>query len=494
MTTKPLRVSFGQWTPDMPALGAPGVLVARNVLPGPTPEAYYPLPSGVASVAPAGVGDPVIKGYAWANDASRVIHIFAGSSNRLFKLGADLAWDDVSIATNYTAVTGWEFAKFGERIIAVSPESVPQYYDMGTSTLFDDLPGSPPTARCIAVVRDFVVLGDLANYPYRLQWSGFFNSQIWTVGDMANQSDYQDFFGEGGRIQKIIGGEYGLIFQEHSIRRMDYDGPGTVFRFSEIAQAKGTPARGSVIRAGAVTFFYGWDGFCVYDGGNIVNIGDGKVNDWFRKRTAAATLQTKMTVAIDRRRRLVIWSYPANGSSSNNEMLIFNWASQRWSYADRGYETLAEWSSPATSLEDLDTLVGTDIDAFTISLDSDLWKGGDISVAGFDATGAGELFEGTPGTAVIVGPEYGGEGGERLFFSGLRPLADGIENATVSAGLYTRSGFGASPAAPAWRAPNAQGLVCLRVDTRYARPALRIDGDFGNAQGMEMLVRQSGKR
>lgn len=493
---KAFNVPLSQWLPDAPPLANPGLIEARNVVPGSTETGFYSLKTPTTRIAaPA---EPIL-GHAWAADATRVIHNFAGTASTLLKLGDDGAWDDVSQAGGYTDITSWEFVKFGERIIAFAPGQAPQYYDMGTSTLFADLPGTPPLARCAAVVRDFIVTGDFYDspeQPYRVQWSGFFNSEIWTVGDMQNQSDYQDFFGEGGRIQKIIGGDRGIIFQEHSIRLMELaPGSAAVFTFREMQQARGTPARGSVIRAGNAVFFYGWDGFSVLSGDSVQNIGNGKVNEWFAARTFPDTLQTKMTATIDRRRRLVLWSYPANGATENNETLIYNWASDRWSYANHGHAALSEWASPGYTLEDLDTFVGTDLDAQSVSLDSDLYKGGSVGVIGFDADGAGKLYEGTPGEAILVGGESAGEGGGRMYVDALRPFVeDSAGTASVQCAVDYRDLISTAVVRSALVDLNIIGESPIMLDARYIRPVIRVNGAFDRIQSIELLLRTSGRR
>lgn len=506
MTTAPKLIRLGAWTPDAPTLSSPGLLVAKNAIPTSTDTGFHPLASLAPGIPahtvsegdpPADVPQPIL-GHVWIADSDRDIHNFAGTAGALLKLGDDLAWDDISADGGYSGVTSWEFARFGDRVIAVAPEVAPQYIDMPSGAAFDDLPGNPPSARCVAVVRDFVFLGDLYgedNFPYRVQWSGFFNSEIWTTGDIPNQSDFNDFWGEGGRIQRIVGGEYALIFQEHAIRIAEYVGPPTIFKFDVIAEAKGTPSRGSVVRAGDAVFFYSWDGFSAIRGRQITNIGAGAVNDWFRARVATDELQLKMTAAIDRRRRLVIWSYPTAGSSTNNEMLIYNWASNRWAYADVGAQTLSEWAAPGYTLEALDDLVGNNIDEHTVSLDSDAYKGGNVAMIAFDSDGAGRLFEGTPGVAEFVTGEATGEGGARVFVAGIRPLVDDPGAASdVRAAAYGRGSLAAPPDLSGWTPMDVRGEVPLRLDTRYMRPALRVQGRFYMAQGLEVLLRQSGKR
>ena len=50
----------------------------------------------------------------------------------------------------------------------------------------------------------------------------------------ATQADFQDL-PDGGNVTGLVGGEYALIFQETSVRRMTYEGPPIIFRIDKIA-------------------------------------------------------------------------------------------------------------------------------------------------------------------------------------------------------------------------------------------------------------------
>ena len=192
------------------------------------------------------------------------IVVFAGTSTRLYKLdNTTLAWTEVSKgAVAYSALPStdhWGFAQFGNLVIAVQANTVPQVYDISSGSAFADLGGSPPQARYAAVVGRFLVLSGLLSTPYRIQWSGLNAITTWTPG--VNSSDFQDF-PDGGVVRGVAGGEFGVIFQDSVIRRMVYAvGASYVFKIDRIAEDKGLLAPYSLISAGDKIFFLANQGF-----------------------------------------------------------------------------------------------------------------------------------------------------------------------------------------------------------------------------------------
>ena len=95
----------------------------------------------------------------------------------------------------------WRFGQFGNTLIATNYADNPQKFVLGTSTEWEDLGGSPPKARHIAIVRGFVMLGNLVEsgtgYQNRVRWSGLDNSETWSASQ-TTLSDFQDFVGSGG--------------------------------------------------------------------------------------------------------------------------------------------------------------------------------------------------------------------------------------------------------------------------------------------------------
>jgi Concanavalin A-like lectin/glucanases superfamily len=196
------------------------------------------------------------RGYFYARKTDGSIAVFAATANRLFALRAtDLDWTDVSgsdyapLPTSYH----WQFAQFGNLVIAVQPNVTPQVFDLSVSNAFAALGGSPPQAAYVSVVNRFVVLSGLTSNPFRIQWSGLGAATTWTPG--VNSSDLQDF-PDGGVVRGAAGGEYGVIFQDSVIRRMIYQpGDPRVFIIEKVTEDKGLLAPYSIVKAGTQILF-----------------------------------------------------------------------------------------------------------------------------------------------------------------------------------------------------------------------------------------------
>ncbi len=482
-------MEIGEWLPDLPPLENPGALIAKNVLP--QLKSYRSLNS-LATFSNALASAAL--GATWFQSGDNTVFNFAGTATTLNRLDGGATWVDVSKAGGYGSVNNWEFAKFGDRAIAVANGITPQFYDTGVSALFADLPGSPPVARRVAVVRDFVVLGDLESLgPNFVAWSGFNNSELWTPS-RATQSDQQELFGRGGRVQKIVPGSYGLIIQEHSIHRMSYIGPPPIFQFDEIERGRGTPAANSVTWTGNDVYYYGHDGFYRFDGQQSIPIGVNRVNQWFANEADISTLGT-MRGVVDRQNRLVIWAFCSSASNPQNDRLIvYDWAVDKWSYAEMDTEILAEFVSPGFSLDALDGPLPAGIDIDSISVDSDAFKGGALSLQAFTPTHQAATFSGAPLVAEIDTTEARGANGRRVRSQAQRPIVDGGPSTVIEVCKGTRDleteHVSFTPLVPL----NSNGQTRIRGDARYRRYRLSISGGFNHAHGVEEFARETGTR
>jgi hypothetical protein len=499
---KEVFVPFGEWLPDLPDYKNPGSPVASNVLPD--IKGYRPMRQ-ISTSTDALTG--ACLGMFWAQDDSQTYFNFAGDNTKLYRLSGT-TWDNVTRLSGgaYNA-SQWEFAKWGERILATNLVDDIQYFDMGSSTDFAALAGTPPKAQRIAVIRDHVVLGDIddsgTKYPSRVQWSGFNNSEAWG-SSQATQADFQDLYGRGGRIQKIVPGEYGIIFQEHSVWRMSYTGPPTIFRFDEVEEGRGTPAPQSVCWTGKNIFFLGHDGFTHFDGQVFRPIGAHKVDKTFWNDVNKSSLD-KVIGAVDRANRLAMWIYPSGGSTTPNKYIVYSWAANRWSEGHIATEYIGEAVSAGYTLDDLDPILA-DIDSASIPVDSDAYLGGTLNFHAFNGSHQRGTFDGSTLTATLDTAEYAANG-KRLFINNLRPMVEGIADSTL-AYVYVRDTQGdnlvnAGGARWSWRGASSTPLAMsmndigeynIRVSARYARARMVFLEAFDYAQGVELRVKQEGRR
>lgn len=483
-----LDIPFGEWLPDLPDFNNPGSTVAKNVIPH---EGSY-LPFLDLATTSDALTAYCRGAVAFADDDGNS-EIFAGDQTKLYRLASEV-WADKS-GTAYTTATGyyWKFIKWGEKVIATNGSDPIQIKDFGAAGNFAALGGSPPKARHITTVRSFIVLGDVndgTRYPNKIQWSGQNLETSWG-SNPATQADSQSLVGDGGAVMALTGGSVGLILQERSLWEMSYVGPPVIFRLDETAPGIGTPAANSAVRVGATTFFLGQDGFYQYTiGQGATRIGDNKVDLWFFERINRALIY-RMIGAIDYRQAKVCWAYPTAGNTDCNEILIYDWTNGKWSYAEVSTETIFAGLSPGTTLEGLDA-ISADLDALELSLDADQWKGGALSLWGFDTAHKSGSFGGLALTATVETAEVGSPDGSMLFVNGIRPMVDGASINTLYCGTRNvqNTNFSYGSPLPA----NSIGEHNTRASGRYFRIKAEIAGGFDRAMGVKLRAKPNGIR
>ncbi len=476
----------------------PGALTARNVVP--EINSYRSLRDLVSYANALGTA---CVGLFWSVDDSGTFYTFAGTATGLFSLQTDGTWTDVTRTTGgaYTGVTNWEFAKFGERVLAVPTSTTsadtPQYFDMGTSTDFENLAGSPPNCRHIAVVRDFVMLGNLENASDTVQWAGFNSSELWTAS-ASTQADSQQLFGRGGQVQRIVPGDVAVIFREHSIHMMQPVGPPLIFDNREVEKQRGTPAPNSVVWSGNLIFYYAHDGFYRFEPGGSVPIGANKVNRWFESEANPGAIET-MQGAIDRRNRLVYWAFSAGGVNLDR-VLIYNWAADRWSYGEIDLERIDEVASPGYTIDTINGILpGTMDDYPGIQIDSPDYQGGVLNFAGVDLAHTLGTFSGSALQGVVDTAEFTEAGfaeqieDRRLLVKNVRPLVDGSDP-TVTVQTGHRDTLGAGTTFDTAVAINDSGDANVFRDARYHRVRALVSGDYDHIQGVTVEAVPTGRQ
>lgn len=493
MMPEEITLEFGEWLPDLPASRNPGITVAKNVL----PEAIgYRQFKDLSSFTNALAG--VALGAVWVQDSGGTVHNFAADATDLYKLSGGDTWSAVSrtVGGDYSA-TDWEFAIFGDRLVASNINDVMQYFDLGVSSNFALLPGTPPQAAHIAVIGDFLVAGNLiesgVDYPNRVRWGGFNATELWGSSP-ATQADFQDLLGDGGKIQKVVGGQsVGLLFLENGIRRMPYEGPPRIFGLYEVEGGRGTPAPKSVVSMGGRVYYLAQDGFWALDarGGSPQPIGAGKVNKWFLNELAASTL-AEVDGAIDRQNGLVMWGFKSSGGSvSNDRLLIHSYLFNRWAYAEIDTQVIGEHVSSGYSLDDLAAVL-TDIDSDSIPVESTAYLGGGLpSLMAFDGSNQMSAFSGSALVAEIETNEIGGR--RRPHLNNARPYISGTPTA-MSVQVGGRDKINEPTVYGSSVSENDLGEFPIQSRSRFARLKVTITGGFDQAFGMTAMGRYGSRK
>jgi len=475
------RINFGEWTPDQPGI-TNGLRRAENVYP--KLVGYGAIPTVVDYSASASEDlNNVVAGKTTAGATT----VFAGGSTKLFKLDSgDLSLDNVSKSGNYSTPTDqrWKFTQFGSVIIAANGQAKIQGYNLNSSSLFADLSADAPTARYVTVVRDFVVSGWQTSYQNRVQWSALGDESSW-ANSATTQADFQDI-PDGGSIVGVTGGEFGLIFMDRAIHRMSYVGSPLIFQFDNISRNLGCYEANSIIQYGGTSFFLGDDGFYACDGQNIVPIGNEKVNRFFFDNVDEGTLYL-MSAAVDPSKKLIIWAYASNSSSTPDSLLIYNFQTQKWTSGTTHVDKIASTSTPAVTLEGMDTY-GT-LETILTTFDSRLWLGGKLQLAGVDGAKI-VTFTGANATAYIETGDIEVPGATSAITM-VKPIVD---DGSGSVALLSRRLLSQSTTFGSQSAADSENRVAVRGVGRYHRLQLTPTGSWTSAVGMDIDLSPLGTR
>jgi len=482
-----LIISFPPFEPDKAIYNTQATGVALNV--APVADGWAPLPSFVpyASALPS---EP--KGSITARTAQGVTVTIAGTKTHLYRVANNGALTDVSSAT-YDVPDGdeWSFALYGSRIIATNLTDVVQYYDIGTSTDFADLPGSPPKARFAKVVGDFLVLFQLDDDKSALHWSGINNSEQWVPGEELSD---RNSFPDGEELQAIsVNGSGATLAFRKGFRTMNFSpDSGFVFTFSPYMEGNGCAAPLSMVDIGRGDFVYYSDtGF--YRGIGQSPIGAERVDTWI---TTVSSTENRLRIkgVADPFRKIVFWRY--QDDSTTGYLLGYSWQLDRWFQCDTAVLGLGVFATSALTLEELDELypsgfpivddAGDDIvdeddfifagydgvtepmpagiDSIPFSLDSPIYNGSAPSFAGFDMNFRLGFFSGLAQQATVETGLIELSPGGRTYVDPIRAISDAPVFSIAVGASYDHSTL------PTWSSaatPNPRSRLCnFRSDGR----------------------------
>jgi hypothetical protein len=488
------KLELNEWLPDLPQNDNPGVTEAKNCIAGATSYREF---KGLRSFSSALTARA--RGSYWMRSGAGVLYNFAGDLTKIYLYGSG-TWSNVSQpATTYSAGV-WDFTSSQDRVIATDGGGTNlQYFDVGTSTEFADLPGSPPRGKCIGVVRDFVLVGNYTAGSEReaggIAWCGFNNTALWTP-TLSTQAGRRRTRGAGGQVQRIVSGTQGVVLRENSIFSLTYVGAPTIFQVDDITTVHGTPAPRSVCWTKDQVFYYSSDGFCQMDRRSlqIAPIGSFKVDNWFLDNAATGDI-VNMQGSVDRRNKLVFWAFRTSASATAfDRMLVYTWESKRWTWAVIDVEHVGEFADIGYNLDTIGAFLGGNIDSASIPMDSDAYSGGALALMGFDTTHTACTFKGSPLVAEIDTTEFVASEGRRGYVNGVRPFVESNTASVIEVAPITRERVQDSAVIGAYSTVNTLGLADLRVNARHMRYRIRITGGFTHASRVELEAKQRGRR
>ena len=486
-----MQIPFGEWLPDQPEHNNPGANVANNV--------YYALNSykrfpSLVNYSSNNISSDS-RGAGSFRDNANTVYNFVATNTNLYQL------DGGTFTSRKSGLTGannnfWTFTQFGNYIIASNGVDKPQYYLMGTSTNFadfDSIATGVPNFKVSGVIRDFLVTGNLTTGSNTIQWSGINDIATWTPG--TKQSDSQDLPGSGGQIVHITSGEIGYVFRQNQIIRMDYVGGATVFRLSVISPNRGAVLGRTVCQDNRRVFFYADDGFFEINGDQVISIGAEKVNRFFDTDLNKA-FADRICAAVDPFNQLALWLYPSASNTSNttgicDKVLIYNYATQKWSTAEANASTIFSQFVGAYTVELMD-IISENLESINIALDTDFWNGGQLLLGAIDSNYKAAIFSGTANEGEIETRELELFPGLRSNIIGIRPIVDAEATVTIK----TRDRLADTEIESSAISMNSTGINPVRQSGRYVKVNVKIPsgGVWKDAQGIDLVASRAGLR
>lgn len=493
-----MMLPIADYAPDLPPNNSAGSSAnIVNLFPR-TKESWGPVGT-LSNFSSNGLASQCL-GALMAIDTGANNYLFAGDAGNLYLLApGNTAFSNVNKAGGYALPIGerWSFTQYGQRVIAAGQGQNLQSYVLNSSTLFADLAGSPPQARYIMTIRDWVMVGNTFDgtngaQPQRVQWCAIDDPTTWPAAGSVTEAQLlagsQVIPGDQGWIMGMVGNlgtADGAIFFERAIWRVVYQGSPTIFGFYPCEGVRGTPAPKSLAQLGALVYYLGEDGFYAFDGSTSTPIGVDRVDKTFWANVNKSFLQNVIG-AVDPVNRLVMWLYPSNSAPGGipDSLIVFNWALNKWGFAQINADYIFRAITQGYSLDSLDS-TGYTLDTLPFSLDSRVWTGGQVLMGAFTPDHKLAYFTGSPAnaTADTVEVEPFASSGSRAFLSSTRPLVDG-GSPTVQIGLRNRL-VDAPTFTPA-SSLSDNGDCPVRADGRYLRARIQTTGNFTHLQGIEV--------
>lgn len=494
---------IGEFLPDQPDFNNPGSSLVQNVI-WETSQSVGPFPGFTGALTPLTAR---CQGAFGAKDASGIAKIFAGDAAKLYALnaGAGANFADVSKGGGYTCTVDafWNFTIYNETVIATDYADAIQAYTLGTSALFADLASAAPKAKEVAVVKNFLMVGNTNDgtygaQPQRVWWPDVNDITNWptpgTQAAAAVQSDYQDIHGDHGALQRIIpnvGPVDAVILMERAVWKCMYIGAPAIFGFYPMTGVKGCQAPGSAVLTEVGVIYYGTDGFYLCNGQSAVGIGYGKIDNYVKNNASVANL-FRMVATLDPINKIYYVAFASNSSGNGNPDTILACAYNlpsvigtpgRWSVITGvTVEYLFNSITLGYTLDDLD-IFGI-LDSLGYPLDSRYWTAGAQILAGFNSSHAYGTFSGSNLAPTVETSETQIQPGRRSLVTNTLALMDG---GTPSVAAGTRNRLIDSVTYGSASAINVQGFSPLMAEGRYHRFRVTAASGqtFTHIQGVE---------
>ena len=191
-----------------------------------------------------------------------------------------------------------------------------------------------------------------------------------------------------------------------------------------------------------------------------------------------------------------MWLYPSANNTANttgicDKILIYNYATQKWSTADASASTIFSQFVGAYTVELMD-IISENLDQINIALDTDFWSGGQLFLGAIDSDYKAAIFSGTENQGTIETREMELFQGHRSSITNIRPIIDATSSVTVK----SRERLADTPTESSLSSMVASGDNPVRQSGRYFRFKIVTPSGsvWTHAQGVDIIASRIGLR
>ena len=276
----PIRVKtypLDHWSPDLGDLGEGHLTVCQHVLP--VDGGWVPDPEVTAI---DGMPTPILGAHVHEREGTSILYV--GTTTGLFRIlpgNRDVVVEATRESGPYAA-TSWDFASYGDAVIAVAPEEPPQIL-RPSSLAFEDGPNpeyEQPHARFVEILGNRAVLGVISNTSYAEEVDtsmlalsatddiSVFGTPEKPKGKRSGNVPVND---DAGGITGLSGGmDFGYVFKRERIYIMRPNSTWGIDLGTAISYTHGTSHPRSIVRVGTDVYFWSARGPAVVRAGRGV--------------------------------------------------------------------------------------------------------------------------------------------------------------------------------------------------------------------------------
>lgn len=224
----------------------------------------------------------------------------------------------------------WTLDTFGDYLVGCMADDSNVYewqLDITTPTKAAVVSGSPTGKAVVTTPEGFLVVLGAGGDNRKLQWSDRRDNTVWTPTATNQAGDY-DIETQGQLMCGRRTRSSTLIWTDLDVYAMNYLGLPYVYDVQRVGENAGIISRGAHAAADGRVFWWGPNGFCMWDGAAVqpmsCDVYDATIGD------LNFTQRSKISAFTVSEFGEVWWCFPSSASTENDMVVVFNYKEGHW--------------------------------------------------------------------------------------------------------------------------------------------------------------------